>query len=277
MFPSIPENTIRTARASYGRGNIYLRLGDQINGLITKIDADLLTIQFDGYMGTLLAALTLIQYVEGLTDNELSGALHGRVDLRYALHLPTPGPRLDPSLLCGFRQRVLKNDRARSVLEQTFKVLYPEVRADELNTDPCICLVIQTICTNTIRAAVVESMFHAIEALSANHFTWLRKVALPHWYERYSHSLLMLDSGLSIRQKEFTMEDVRIDIEYLIQAADQSKSPMINEVPEIKKLRCIWDQLINEKPEDQCAYCFSNSFERRLMFSPTNTNSAQGR
>jgi transposase len=277
MFPSIPENTIRAARVSFGRGNIYLRLGDQLNGLITKIDADLLTIQFDGYMGTLLAALTLIQYVEGLTDNELSVALHGRVDLRYALHLPTPGPRLDASLLCGFRQRVLKDDRARSLLEQTFKVLYPEVKADELNADPGICLVIQTICTNTIRAAVVESMFHAIEALSANHFTWLRKVALPHWYERYSHSLLMLDSGLSIRQKEFTLEDVRADIEYLIQAADQSNSQMINEVPEVKTLRSVWNQLINEKPEDHCAYCFSNSFERRLMFGSTDKNSAQAR
>jgi hypothetical protein len=274
MFPSIPENTIRAARTSFGRGNIYLRLGDQLNGLISKIDPDLLTIQFDGYMGTLLAALTLIQYVEGLTDTELSVALHGRVDLRYALHLPTPGPRLDPSLLCGFRQRVLKNDRARSLLEQAFEVLYPEVRADELNTDPSICLVIQTICRYTIRAAVVESMFHAIEALSANHFTWLRKVALPHWYERYSHSLLMLDSGLSIRQKEFTMEDVRIDMEYLIQAADQSNSQRINEVPEVKTLRRIWNQLINEEPEDQCAYCFSNSFEGRLTLSPKNKYSA---
>ncbi len=274
MFPSIPENTIRSARVSFGKGNIYLRLGDQINGLITKIDPDLVTIRFDGYTGTLLAALTLVQYVEGLTDTELSVALHGRVDLRYALHLPTPGPALDPSLLCGFRQRVWKDKLTRSLLEQTFQVLYPEVRADELNRAPCIDLVIKSICTNTIRAAVVESMFRAIEALSANHFTWLRKVALPHWYERYSHSLLMLDSGRSVRKKEFTMEDVRVDIEYLMQAADQSNSQRINEVPEVIILRRIWNQLINEEPKDPCAYCFSNSFERRLMFHPTNKNSA---
>jgi hypothetical protein len=117
-------------------------------------------------------------------------------------------------------------------------------------------------------------MFYAIEALSANHFAWLRKVALPHWYERYSHSLSMLDSGLSIRQKEFTLEDVRVDIQYLIQAADQSNSPVINEVPEVKNLRRIWNQLINVKTEDKCAYCFSNSFERRWTFTSTNKNSA---
>ncbi len=274
MFPSIPENTIRSARASFGKGNIYLRLGDRINGLLTKIDADLLAIQLDGYMGTLLGALTLIQYVEGLTDGELSVALHGRVDLRYALHLPTPGPRLDPFLLCGFRQRVLKNERARLLLKQIFQILYPEVRAAELNRAPCICSVIQAICMNTMRAAVVESMFYAIEALSANHFTWLRQVALPHWYERYSHSLMMLDFGLSMKQKEFTLEDVQADIQYLIQAVDQSNAPAINDAAEVKSLRRIWNQLLHENPGDQCAYCFSNSFERRLMFSSTNKNPA---
>ncbi len=70
------------------------------------------------------------------------------------------------------------------------------------------------------------------------------------------------------------MEDVRVDIQYLIQAADQSNSRLINEVPEVKTLRRIWNQLIDEKPEDKCAYCFSNSFERRLMFRSTNKNSA---
>jgi hypothetical protein len=66
------------------------------------------------------------------------------------------------------------------------------------------------------------------------------------------------------------MEDVRVDIQYLIQSADQSNSATINEVPEVKNLRRIWNQLINEKPEDKCAYCFSNSFERRWELSSTN-------
>jgi len=275
MFPPIPESTIRAARLSYGKGNVYLRLGDQINKLISKFDPDLLMIQLDAYMGTLLAALTIIQYVEGLTDTELSESLHRRIDLRYALHLPNPGPRLEPFVLCSFRQKVLKNDQYCLLLEEMFKVLHPILGANELNKDLNICRMIKSICMNMIQASVMDAMFHAIEALSASHFTWLSQVAASHWYERYSQSLLLLDSSLSIRQKEYSVDDLRADIEYLLQAADQSNSQKINEVPEIKLLRERLDQLLHYKPENQCAYCFKNSFERRLALNSIDKNSTQ--
>ena len=275
MFPPIPKNTIRAARISYGKGNVYLRLGDQVNKLISKLDADLLAIYSDGYEGTLLAAITIIQYVEGLTDTEFSESLSSRIDLRYALHLPHPGPRLDPFILCSFRQRVLKEHGCCLLQEEMFKILYPLLGANEAQQDSNSCNAIKAICMNTIRALVVEAMFHAIEALSANHFTWLSKVAAPHWYERYSPSLLLLNSSLSIRQKEFSTDDLRLDIEYLLQAADQSTSQKINEVSEIKILKERLDQLLHYRPENQCAYCFNNSFERRVAINSINKNLSQ--
>ena len=275
MLPPIPETTIRAARASYGKGNVYLRLGDRINGLISKLDADLLTVQSDGYMGTLLAALTTIQCVEGLTDNELTESLQRRIDLRYALHLPYPGPRIDPVTLCAFRQRVFRKEPYCLLLKEIFNVLAPELGVDALSQEPDACQVINSICLNTIRAAVVEAMFHAIEALSANHFAWLRQVALPHWYERYSHSLMMHDAGISIRQKDYTTEDLRADIQYLLQAVDQSKSRRLSEVPEIRILQQMWNDFLHYRPEDQCAYCFNHPFERRATFDSTNKNLTQ--
>jgi hypothetical protein len=275
MFPPIPESTIRAARVSYGKGNVYLRLGDQVNKLISKLDPNLLAIQSDGYEGTLLAAITIVQYVEGLTDTELSESLSRRIDLRYALHLPHPGPRLDPFVLCSFRQKVQRDHRCCLLQEEMFKVLYPVLGANEPKKDLNSCKVINSICVNTIRASVVEAMFHAIEALSANHFTWLSRIAAPHWYERYSPSLLLLDSSLSVRQKEYSTDDLRLDIEYLLQAADHSSSQKINEVPEIKILRGRLDQLLHYRPENQCAYCFNNSFERRLAINSINKNSSQ--
>jgi len=263
MLAPIPENTIRTASLSYGKGNLYLRLGDQINGQLSKLDSDLLAIQLDGYSGTFLAALTIIQFVERLTDEELTEALHRRIDLRYALHLPNPGPRIDPLLLCSFRRHVLKNNSYRLLLEEVFNIVYPILGANDLHRDLMICIVIKSLCKNTARASLVEAMFHAIEALSANHFTWLRQNALPHWYERYSHSLVMLNSGLSIRQKEFTMDEVQADIRYLLDAVNQSSLQMIEEVPEIKTLKSMWNQLLRDRPGDPCSYCLNNLVERR--------------
>jgi len=237
----------------------------------------LLTLGLEGYPCSLLAALCIVQYVEGLTDSELTQTLPGRVDLRYALHLPTPGPRFDPFMLCAFRQQVLKDSRYHQLLEEVFGILYPELRADATKNRPNICVVVKSICLNTMRASIVEAMFHAIEALSATEFNWLRGVALPHWYERYSHSSWMLHSGLSVRQKELTLDDLRADIQYLLGAADQSGVEKINDIPEIKTLRRMWDQLLQHKAGDQCTYCFNNRFERRTLFNPTNHNSASAR
>jgi transposase len=273
VFPPIPESTVRAARAIYGKGNMYLRLGNHLNDLISRLDPELLTIQADGYTGTFLAVLTLVQYLEGLTDSELTESLHRRVDLRYALHLPNPGPRLDPVSLCAFRHKVLTDRSYRRLTEELFRLLYLELSSDELNKGLEINTLIKSICEHTIRASVVEAMFDCIEALSANHFTWLRQVAPPHWYERYSHSLMMLDSGISIRQKEYTTEDLRVDIEYLLQAADQSNSLGIHEVPEIKTLRRLWEQLLHYRPENQCAYCYKDPFERRKPFDLSNPGS----
>lgn len=272
MLPSIPENTIRAARASYGKGNIYLRLGDQINGLLSQVQSNLLTLESDGYPCSVLAALSIVQYVEGLTDSELTQTLPGRVDLRYALHLPTPGPRFDPFTLCTFRQKILKDPQYQRLLKEVFDLLFPKLGPEGLKNAPSITVVVKSICLNTMRASVVEAMFHAIEALSANDFNWLRQVALPHWYERYSHSSWMLHSGLSARQKELTPDDLRGDIEYLLHAADQPNSRRINDVSEIKTLRRMWDQLLHYKPGDQCSYCFNNRFERRTLFNSTNNN-----
>ena len=275
MLPPIPENTIRAALASYGKGNIYLRLGDQINQLISRLDSELLTLRPGGYTGTLLAAITLIQHVEHLTDQELTKSLPRRVDLRYALHLPTPGPRFDPSTLCAFRQKVLGKQKYHLLVEETFKVLHPMLQPQDVANHLDIYAVVKSICLNTIRMSVVEAVFHAMEALSANHFTWLRQIALPHWYERYSPSLLMLDAGLSIKQKEYTPDDLRIDIEYLLNAAGQANNQKINDLPEIKALRRMWEELLHIKAEDRCTYCFKNRFERRSVSNSTNKNPAR--
>lgn len=269
MFPLIPENTIRTARALYGRGNLYLQLGDRLNSFISKLNPQYLTIQLYGNTGTFLAVLTIIQYVEQLSDLEVARLLQQRIDLRYALHLPIPGPGFDPLLLCLFRYKVLTDEWYQSLFEEMFRNLYPEIVSDEVNKGPDITGVVKTICANTIRASIVRTMFRCIEALSANYFHWLRQIALPHWYTRYGHSWIMVGSGGSIQQKDLTLEDVAGDIQHLLQEASRSPSLEINELQEIKTLRNIWGHMSNCQFEVQCSYCPNTHVERRSIFSQT--------
>lgn len=270
MFPSIPENTIRAARAIYGKGNLYLQLGDRLNTLVSNLDPEFLVLKLDGNPAMFLAVLTIVQYVEELTDPELAKSIQRRIDLRYALHLPIPGPGFDPHSLCAFRYQVLTNKHYQSLFEGMFINLYPELCSDHLNKEPDTANIVKTICMNTIRASVIKAMFRCIEALSANHFHWLRQIALPHWYERYSQSWCTAGSGISIPQKELTMDDLERDIQHLLQEASQSLSREINEIQEIKVLRHIYDQMYFYKSDIKCTYCLNNHMERRPMFNQTN-------
>jgi hypothetical protein len=269
VFPSIPENTVRAARAIYGKGNPYLQLGDHLNTLVSNLNPELLSMRLDGNPAMLLAVLTILQYVEELTDLELNRSIQRRIDLRYALHLPIPGPGFDTLSLCTFRHKVLTDQRYQSLFEGMFKNLYPELRSDDLNKDPDTTSIVKTICANTIRASVVKAMFRCIEALSANYFHWLRQIALPHWYERYSHSRVTDGLGISIRQKELTLDDLTGDIQHMLQEASQSRSREINDIQEIKVLRHIWDRISRYKFDTQCAYCLNNPIERRPIFNQT--------
>ena len=257
LFPSIPASTIRAARALYGRGNLYLRLGDRLNHLVSKLDQGLFSEQLSNNKTALLAVLTIIQYVEKLTDIEMAEAIQLRMDLRYALHLATPSPRLDPHSLCSFRRRILTDPQSQCLFEEIFKIVYPEITSTAMKEELNIEDVLNAICENVVRASLIDAMLHSMEALSANHFNWLRQIALPHWYQRYNSSVAVSRSDLFVRKQELTREDVRGDIQHLLYEVHESNSPDIMELREIKDLNRIWEQLTDAKSVKDCNHCIS--------------------
>jgi hypothetical protein len=257
LFPSIPTSTIRAARALYGRGNLYLRLGDRLNHLVSKLDQGLFAAQLSNNKTALLAVLTIIQYVESLTDGEMAEAVQLRMDLRYALHLATPSPRFDPHSLCDFRTRILTDPQCRCLFEEMFKIVYPEITSTAMKEEPNIEDVLNSICENVARASLIDAMLHSMEALSANHFNWLRRIALPHWYQRYNSSMAVSRSDLYIRKQELTREDIRGDIQHLLYEVQESNSPEIMQLREIQELNRIWEQLTDSKSVKDCNHCIN--------------------
>ncbi len=257
LFPSIPTSTVRAARALYGRGNLYLRLGDRLNQLVSKFNPGTVSTPWNDNKAALLALLTIIQYVEKLTDVELAEAIQLRMDLRYALHLATPSPRLDPHSLCAFRSRILTDPQYRSFFEEMFKHIYPEIMSTVMNEEPDVDHVLYSICENQIRASLIEEMLCAVEALSANHFNWLRGAALPHWYQRYNRPLVVVASENPLRKQELTREDIQKDIQHLLCEIRESSSPEIMEMQETKNLNFILEQLSNSTSMKNCNHCIN--------------------
>lgn len=260
MFPLIPAGTVRAARALYGRGNLYLRLGDRLNYLASKLDRGIFSAQLSENKTALLAMLTLIQYVEKMSDREIAEAIQRRMDLRYALHLATPSPRLEPTSLCAFRRRILTDSQCRCLFEEIFKIIYPELCSTAMKEEPRIDDVLNSICENEIRASLEEAMLQSMEALSANHFNWLRQIALPHWYQRYNRSMVVADLDVSFRKQEPSREDILGDIQHLLYEIRESNSPDIMQMPETKRLNEIWQQLSDSASEKDCNHCINKVF-----------------
>jgi transposase len=98
---SIPEETVRVARAAFPHGNIYLAMRDQLGTLYTNE-------QFASLFPKRgrpaeapwqLALVCIFQFVEGLSDRQAAEAVRSRIDWKYALSLDLADPGFDFSVL----------------------------------------------------------------------------------------------------------------------------------------------------------------------------------
>ena len=87
----IPEDTQRVARAAFPKGNLYMRMRDELGEIYQDtIFAEL----FPGRGQRAkspgrLAWITVMQYSEGLSDRQAAEAVRARIDWKYVLGLIT--------------------------------------------------------------------------------------------------------------------------------------------------------------------------------------------
>ena len=115
----VPEETARVARAAFPRGNFRLRLRDELGVL----DDDPMFAGLDPARGQpaltpswRLALVTVLQFVENLSDRQTAEAVRGRIDWKYALGLELADPGFDFSVLGEFRARLLAGGREEQLL-----------------------------------------------------------------------------------------------------------------------------------------------------------------
>ena len=71
-----------------------------------------------GIAPSLLMLVTVLQFVERLTDRQAVQAVAGRIDWKYALSLELDDPGFDNSVLAEFRARLVGNDLARLAFDR---------------------------------------------------------------------------------------------------------------------------------------------------------------
>jgi transposase len=187
-FTAVPSETARVARAVFPKGNLYMRLRDELGAL-----------DEDGVFAPLcsereqpaeapwrLALVTIMQYVEGLSDRQAAEAVRSRSDGKYALNLELTDPGFDFTILCEFRARLLGGSAEQLLLDaflqqcREHKLLKARGRQ---RTDATH--VLGTMRALKRLACVTDTVRHALNSLAIVAPDWLRPHNPPEWVERY--------------------------------------------------------------------------------------------
>ena len=117
---SIPEETARVAQEAFPQGNTYITLRDELGVLFSDNDFAVL-FSPQGQTGTspaILAIVTVLQYMEGLTDRQAADAVRGRIDWKYVLGLALTDAEFHYSILSPFRDRLLAGGKEALLLDR---------------------------------------------------------------------------------------------------------------------------------------------------------------
>jgi transposase len=124
-IPPIPETTVEVARAAFPKGNIYMQMRDLFSSIYTDDQfSDLYPPDGQPAISPWrLALVTVMQYVENLSDRQAAEAVRDRIVWKYALSLELTDPGFNYSVLSEFHTRLVENQAGVRLLDRLLEVL----------------------------------------------------------------------------------------------------------------------------------------------------------
>jgi transposase len=243
MWPEVPEETARVARASFRRGSLPMRIRDALGPWCE--DADFAGL-YDGpgrpgLSPAQLMVVTVLQFTENLTDRQAADAVRGRIDWKYCLGLNLADQGFDFSVLSLFRDRLLAGDAGRLPLDLLLArlkeagLVLPGMRQ---RTDSTHVLA-RVRNLNRLELAG-EAVRAALEALAAAEPGWLAGIIDASWQETYGRRIcdLRLPKADGARAR-LAAQFARDGYHLLEQAGKAGAPPAARDLPAIRALRLI--------------------------------------
>jgi transposase len=115
---AIPEQTAQVAQAAFPQGNIYLQIRDELGSLY---DDQLFASLYGNRRQSAappwrLALVSIMQFMENLSDRQAAAAVRSRIDWKYALSLELTDSGFDFSVLSEFRSRLIAGGQETQLL-----------------------------------------------------------------------------------------------------------------------------------------------------------------
>jgi transposase len=246
LFYQIPEQTAQVARAAFPKGNPYMRMRDELGPIYTNPD---FAHRFPNngqpaHAPAQLALVTIMQFAEGLSDEQTATAVRGRIDWKYALALELTDPGFDPSVLSEFRFRLVAGN-AELLLFETMRTLFREqklvkARGKQRTDSTHVLAAIQVL--NRLEC-VGETLRQALHRLATETPAWLQAWVPSVWFDRYSRRFEAYRLPAEKPARYALAAQIGADGRLLMEQLYHSDAPVeLRELPAIQVLRQVWLQ-----------------------------------
>jgi transposase len=242
----VPEETARVARAAFPKGNVYMRMHDEL-GMFYQ---DLQFVPLFSTRGqpaeapARLALVLVMQFAENLTDRQAADAVRSRLDWKFALGLELTDPGFDYSVLSEFRSRLITGEAEDLLLDTMldhFKargLIKPRGRQRTDSTH-----VLAAIRSLNRLELVGRTLQHALTGLAQEVPDWLVAQISPDWFDRYSRQLDEYRLPKSEPERRTLAEVIGNDGLYLLGRLDATPgTDRLRTLPAVETLKQVWAQ-----------------------------------
>ena len=240
----IPPETVRIARAAFPKGTVVSRLRDEFGGLYEDQDFCGLYPKRGqpGLAPWRLALVTVFQFLENLSDRQAADAVRTWIDWKYALGLELTDPGFHFSVLTEFRARLVARDAGHLLLDRMldhFKARGLVKARGRQRTDSTH--VLAAVHDLNLLELVGETLRNALDDLAAAAPDWLRVIAPPAWFERYTRRLEEYRLPKGREAREALALEIGADGVLLLASLDAPDAPAkARAVSMVRTLREVW-------------------------------------
>lgn len=184
----IPDDTFHLAHAIYPGGNRLMQIRDQFGMLFDNQQFHML-FSHTGQPAVAparLALVTILQFMDDLSDRQAADAVRMRIDWKYLLGLPLADRGFDASVLSEFRTRLIAGQCEHVLFETVLHCLRDHDllrKRGQQRTDSTH--VLAAVRGLTRIECVGETMRATLNALATLAPAWLRCHTPLEWFDRY--------------------------------------------------------------------------------------------
>lgn len=255
----IPEDTRRVARAAFSKGNMYMRMRDELGEVYG--DASFAEL-FPGRGQKAespgrLAWVTVMQFSEGLSDRQAAEAVRARIDWKYVLGLELDDAGFNYSVLSEFRERLVVGQREQLLLDDLLTRLKElellKGRGQQRTDSTHILGAVRQL--NRIEI-VGERLRQALNELSEFAPEWVQAMAKPEWFARYGRRFEQMRLPKEPVERQALLVTMGEDGAFLLEAVQTAaQAKQLRELPGVEFLRRMWiQQYWTEVKEDGSAH-----------------------